>query len=934
MSMFKMSYQAENLSQSLRRTVVGLTGLQKRLSFARPESFNFLGRGKFKSPLFVALAAILATQFPIADAQAQSTDTDCPTISGTRTTTVPMLGTDETCTVTSSGKVEAVGATDTNNRIVSGSRRTNAAGFRIEGARATVINRGLISGKSNRNDNRWGQGIAIAGNNAKVINYGTIKTANADAYGILIATGAQNPVLEFLGGQVYVDKTSSAIIETYSQHPDHNNNVVKLTLGGTLGKAGVRAQIYQTTARSKDLIILLPGAQVLGGGRFFTRFLEDVMKVGNFYDGDEPVGPRTGWVNFHGNLDFGKNYIYGTQPVLDSDELIINTNPGVRFASPNRHATVAGTEQNNENSAIYGLETLRIEKGELIFSGQINMLSGTGPPGQHGCESCTYGKVYIHDAGKLTFEIGKSSSNQMMISSLRAHQLIFMGQAPKVYIQFAHYLTAEEIVKFREQLAPPYSRYILRFNKVLYHPNPGSDREFDYALHSSTLKVMSVGSGGTRLVGYILIDPADRKRGYFSLYDDGPRLIGKTRFSPRSTSGTAPVARITPSTPSDDDGDTGDGDTGDGDTGDGDTGDGDNGDGDNGDGDNGDGDTGGTPDASTGTGGSGGGGAGGIMAVGLLALLMNYGQDLDETESELGQYFAFDTRSAKNRSRRSSAFSGLLGTDRGMWVRPAQSRFTSYGSSYFGAVSHRMSWDLQQSGDYFLRASLSPGSSVSPTGWHSSASGETVSLTGGWQGEGQRLQLSFTHGRYDAKAKLYDSTTRGNLFGDSTFRHTSVHASAVQELSGGPMKMSASASLMAGQVEQAAYAAENAVIRAKVPAYRQSYAGTRLGFSAKSRKWLALSDAVSVKPHLKISMMRTRSSASDPVLLRQSDKVGALSFETATVLQGVPKSLNVLGIGTDVKPSGLRGAWRLGYAGMEVDGEYQHAAVAAYQMRF
>ena len=64
------------------------------------------------------------------------------------------------------------------------------------------------------------------------------------------------------------------------------------------------------------------------------------------------------------------------------------------------------------------------------------------------------------------------------------------------------------------------------------------------------------------------------------------------------------------------------------------------------------------------------------------------------------------------------------------------------------------------------------------------------------------------------------------------------------------------------------------------------------------------------------------------------DNLDELSFENATVLQGVPKSLNVLGIGADVKPSGLRGAWRLGYAGMEVDGEYQHAAVAAYQMRF
>ena len=115
------------------------------------------------------------------------------------------------------------------------------------------------------------------------------------------------------------------------------------------------------------------------------------------------------------------------------------------------------------------------------------------------------------------------------------------------------------------------------------------------------------------------------------------------------------------------------------------------------------------------------------------------------------------------------------------------------------------------------------------------------------------------------------------------------------------MKVSASASLTAGQVEQAAYDAENAVMTAKVPAYRQSYTGTRLGFSAKSRKWLALSDGISVKPHLKVTSMRTRASVNDPVWLRQSDKVGALSFENATVLQGMPKSLNVVGIGTDVK---------------------------------
>ena len=576
------------------------------------------------------------------------------------------------------------------------------------------------------------------------------------------------------------------------------------------------------------------------------------------------------------------------------------------------------------------------------------------------------GKVHIHDAGRLTFEIGKRRDagriGEMIISRLVADQVIFNSanyEDSRVFIQFAHYLTESDIERFRKQLVhselmkldaatqasgggldAKVSR-IFVVNKVLY------DQGNDLSQHTSLLRVASSGPGGIRDVGRIALEDVNGlDKGSFGLInDEDSGNIGQLAFSSvvtgrtPVTGGTGTGGTGTGGTGTGDTG-TGDTDTGDTDTGDTDTGDTDTGDTDTGGTGTGDTDTGGTGTGtggtgtgSTSTGGGSGGGGGGILVVGLLAALMG-GLDLDESESELGNYYAFDRKPAKNRSGNSSYFSGLFRPERGMWVRPAESRFTSFGASYFGAVSHRMSWDLQQSGDYFLRASLSPATSVSPTGWHSSASGETLSLTGGWHRDDRRLQFGITHGRYDANAKFFDSATQGNLFGKSTFRHTSVHASAVQELSDGPMKVSASASLTAGQVEQAAYDAENAVMTAKVPAYRQSYTGTRLGFSAKSRKWFSLSDAVSVKPHLKVTSMHTRASVNDPVWLRQSDKVGALSFENATVLQGVPKSLNVVGIGTDVKPSDSRGVWRMGYASMEVDGEYQHAAVAAYRMRF
>ncbi len=366
-----------------------------------------------------------------------------------------------------------------------------------------MINRGLISGRHGDN-NQWGQGVAIGGTHAKVINYGTIKTSNQNAYGILIATSAHTPVLEFLGGQVFVDHASSEIIHSFAQDTSAGSSYpgVKLTLGGTLGKAGVKAKIFETTALAKDVIILLPGAQVLGGGRFHLHILEDVVKVGNFYDGDEPIGTRTGWVNFHGSLDFGKYYIYGTQPVIDSDEMIIDTDYGIRFSPPNAHLkTVVDTPKGDEESVINNLETLRIERGSLVFAGQINMLHDPNSERQHydpdaatpvGCEMCTFGKVYIHDAGRLIFEIGKdpasAANDNMIISTLRAEELIFTGDNPRVFIQFATDLTEDEIKKFRgflptsatTDMAELQRSKILLVNKVYHKYVKASDTKTEY----------------------------------------------------------------------------------------------------------------------------------------------------------------------------------------------------------------------------------------------------------------------------------------------------------------------------------------------------------------------------------------------------------------------------------------------------------------------
>ena len=893
------------------------------------------------------------------------------------------------CTVTSTGKVTFT-PSDANNR------------FTIDLRGGTkFVNRGTVEAVSTNDNSGFfvSPGVPtvynaiafrVTGNAPKIINYGDISLPNhtSTAFEITDISGLQveDAVIEFLSGSVIGGSRHGGYHFVKTQGDN-----TKVIFGGlvSLPHSGSYFVLDTVNSAAGAEVILLPGATIVAAERPFagirSRFespgqdyASTSLKIGNFYDGDETVPDRTGWVHA-GQFDFGLHR-------TNFDQIIVDTNPGVRFSSEGGRNHFR--DDFRDSNAIWGLEEMRIRNGNVILGSSVKV-----------------DKVYVHDGGRLTFEIGKRRDavnaghnpaqphriGEMIISRLMADQLIFMGNDPRVFIQFAHYLDASDIAKFKEQLV---TSELAKLD-VTTHANVGDDSPVSQLLkltdftqgvffggsanlltRGDWLIVSTQGPGGVQDIGRIyLVDNVPgfgEVKGRFRLNSNADAgKIGQQRFASVSPSSSV---RASPSTGGsgtsggtgtgggtggtgngDGTGDTGTADGGgagngdsSGDTG---TGDGDgtadgggagNGDssGDTGTGDgdgtadgdgNGTGDT-GTGSASTG-GGGGSGGGGGILVIGLLAALMG-GLDLDESESELGNYYAFDRKPAKNRSRNSSYFSGLFRPERGMWVRPAESRFTSFGASYFGAVSHRMSWDLQQTGDYFLRASLSPATSVSPSGWHSSASGETLSLTGGWQREGRRLQFGITHGRYDAKAKMYDSATKGNLFGESTFRHTSVHASAVQELSDGPMKVSASASLTAGQVEQAAYDAENAVMKATVPAYRQSYTGTRLGFSAKSRKWFSLSDAVSVKPHLKVTSMRTRASVNDPVWLRQSDKVGALSFENSTVLQGIPKSLNVVGIGTDVKPSDSRGVWRLGYAGMEVDGEYQHAAVAAYRMRF
>ena len=386
MSIFK--HHEDHLSPSLRRTAVGLTGVQKRVFSDGRKILG--GGGKLKPLCSLRWRQFWQHCYPAAGAQAQ-TSTSCPSITGEVTGTITVEANQE-CTLESSGRINV----DT----------AGNAAFDITGA------------------------------GSKVISYGNINLRANDGAAFQLSEDADNVVIEFLSGSVNAGLLVGRNFMVFSEGAN-----TKLIFGGTALIAGLYSSFFFDGSRTDNEIILLPGAVIHSGDRSrpfagSRSLLEnthqnegsEVLKIGNFHDG---IPPRTGWVHA-GQWFFG-------EAGGGTDELIVDTNPGVRFSISNGRNHFRSNQ--NIRNAIFGLDTMDIRSGNVVLGGSVYMPDG---------------KVYIHDAGRLTFEIGKRRDDgrigEMIISRLVADEVIFTGDDPRVFIQFAHYLDASDIEKFRKQL--------------------------------------------------------------------------------------------------------------------------------------------------------------------------------------------------------------------------------------------------------------------------------------------------------------------------------------------------------------------------------------------------------------------------------------------------------------------------------------------------
>ena len=259
------------------------------------------------------------------------------------------MGANQECTIQPSGSI-TVNAAQTNNRAVSLS------------AGSTLVNRGTVTAESASRPATPGSfftshAFRILGAGSKVINYGNIYLPEGVSRGFEVLDGVDNVVIEFLSGSLIADSA----VGSYRFLGSGGANT-KLTFGGTASIAPKNSQFFRNIKATDNLIILLPGATIHTGNRLrplagLLSILadgDDELKIGNFYDGDEPVGARTGWVHA-GQWRFGGG----------TDELIIDTSPGVRFS--NRGGINHNRGTTYTDNAIHDLETMRIRSGNVVL---------------------------------------------------------------------------------------------------------------------------------------------------------------------------------------------------------------------------------------------------------------------------------------------------------------------------------------------------------------------------------------------------------------------------------------------------------------------------------------------------------------------------------------------------------------------------------------
>ena len=573
------------------------------------------------------------------------------------------------------------------------------------------------------------------------------------------------------------------------------------------------------------------------------------------------------------------------------------------------------------NNVEFTGSTLNLEEGQLIVAGHLDLGTASG-------------ELIIEDSGKLVFEIGDVSADSHSDQTpnhgkLTVGTLTFRSTDAgnhEVFVQLNKDLDDDQVEDVQAELGD--SEFPLALNLMTVGSVQSGAAEEVALLTDSTLLVQSESDGTKTQVGSVMVGAGGAVSAGATFESDMVGMITKL---------VLPEAMMeTPVGPTDPTDNGGSGMTPDSD-GDGMTSDPDGGDSAGGS-DGGDSADSGGMTATSGGSSSNDGGA--ILGVGLLAVLMSSFMADEDASASFGDYYFNTPQSAYIAQANERGVMTIKETGNQpyqMWIRTGHTaqpmRMT--GVSNTGVSGTEVGVNLYNSDTFYINTSVAPNVAAEVGSLNLAAKGEVYSLSSGWRNDRYFGGLRLSHGEFEVNSIVDNPIVNSALISNAKLRNTQAQLRAGMNLGTGALRFTPSASIQVGTYENSEHVAESPALEATIPSYTQDYTSVQLGLKMTSEKWLSFTNGSKWKPQLKFDSIHTDSKDTGSLTLRQSDKAGALSFNTNAGLRSMPDVVNSMSFGAKVKSSANDQAeWKFGFAGLEADGEEYYAAMAAYQLKF
>ena len=604
--------------------------------------------------------------------------------------------------------------------------------------------------------------------------------------------------------------------------------------------------------------------------------------------------------SINGDIDF--DYDPEKTGVTNADILTINVNDGMVFdlmgAITNletMHKRGSGVARVNDVE--FTASTLNLHNGKLIVSGHLNL-------GEYVDQSDEGGRLIIENAGKLVFEIGNIEKDAEDYGQLTAGRLVFRGtdaEDHQVFVQLSEGLSDSEATTVRTSIADLGELNVLDVDKVR------AGAGMNGAVNVMMVQVKSESTDGTEKVGEIAVD-AQTGTGAAEIDSEMVAMIEKTGVAAVDMP-MAPGVTVTPPV-------------------------------------QGGGGGGSTPTTPTSTaaassGSSGGGGGGGaILGLGLLAVLLNSFVGDDDASASFGDYYFNTPQSAYIASINERGVMTIKETGNQpyqMWIRTGHTAqpMQMTGVSNTGVSGTEVGFNLYNSDTFYINTSVAPNVAAEVGSLNLAGKGEVYSLNSGWRNDRYFAGMRLSHGEFEVNSIVDNPIVNSALISNAKLRNTQAQLRAGMNLGTGALRFTPSAAVQVGTYESSEHVADSPALEAAIPSYAQDYTSVQLGLKMTSDKWLSFNNGSKWKPQLKFDSIHTDSKDAGSLTLRQSDKAGALSFNTNAGLRSMPEVVNSMSFGAKVKSStNDQAEWKFGFAGLEADGEEYYAAMAAYQVRF